>query len=320
VPESRGVSLLLSVVLCGSLAAGPPTYPWRRAALASSSSDTLLSRIPAPSGAQRVPAPEGSYAAWLRSLPLRAPGTPVRLYDGRVKSSQEGAVAVLDLDVGVKDLQQCADAVMRLRAEYLWASGCAEHVAFKFTSGHQARWSQWRTGLRPLVEGSHVSWVQRSPPDATHDAFRRYLDVVFTYAGSASLARELAPVADPTEVRTGDVFIQGGFPGHAVLVADVVEDDGGDAGTEGARSFLLLQSYMPAQDVHLLVNPEHSPSPWFPARALGALVTPDWTFARRDLRRFTEPDCDATLERNATGGKKRAPPMPLGAPQPEPSR
>jgi hypothetical protein len=108
---------------------------------------------------------------------------------------------------------------------------------------------------------------------------------VFTYAGSASLAAELVAVADPAEIRPGDVFIQGGFPGHAVLVTDVAEDSAGE------RILLLLQSYMPAQDIHVLTNPSSPISPWYSARKEGVLQTPEWTFRYSDLRRFPEADC-----------------------------
>jgi hypothetical protein len=209
----------------------------------------------------------------------------VRLFDGREKGYQRGAFAVVDIDVGSTNLQQCADAVIRLRAEYLFQAGCADRISFDFTSGDPARWSEWSAGRRPLVSGSRVSWVARRQPDASYKSFRSYLTSVFTYAGSYSLQRELDPVADPSQLQPGDVFIQGGFPGHAVLVADVARN------AQGERVFLLLQSYMPAQDVHVLRNLTSATDPWYLARAQGRLETPEWTFSWSDLRRFPAPDC-----------------------------
>jgi len=144
-----------------------------------------------------------------------------------------------------------------------------------------------RAGRRPVVSGTAVSWARQSAPDSSHASFRAYLDPVFTYAGSASLSGELEKVADASVVLPGDVFLQGGFPGHAVLVADVVED------AHGQREFLLPQSYTPAQDIHVLRNPPHAESPWFPALRLCPLATPEWTFAYSDLHRFAESDCQA---------------------------
>ena len=263
-----------------------PDYPWHRE---QASHDSLAKRIPPPTGFTRLPSRDGSFATWLRGLPLRDSGTVVRLFDGREKTYQGGAFAVVDIDVGSKDLQQCADAVIRLRAEYLLVSGCTDRIAFDFTSGHPARWSDWRVGRRPVVSGNKVSWVLQDDPDSSYTSFRNYLNSVFTYAGSYSLARELKAVADPATVLPGDVFIQGGFPGHAVLVADVAED------AQGQRIFLLVQSYMPAQDVHVLLNPTSGASPWYPALRQGNLETPEWTFSYADLRRFGEPDCGVSI-------------------------
>ena len=112
------------------------------------------------------------------------------------------------------------------------------------------------------------------------------------YSGSASLSKELKPVRDPLTVRIGDMFIRGGFPGHAVLVADVAENHSHD------RVFLLIQSYMPAQEIHVLRNPSSllKLSPWYRAKAKGSLITPEWVFQYTDLKRFPRVSC---------AGKKR---------------
>lgn len=210
----------------------------------------------------------------------------MHLFDGRLKGTQEAHEAVVAIDVGRRDLQQCADAVIRLRAEWLWSQGCEDAIAFRFTRGDLARWTAWRAGERPRVEGSRVRWVPGAATDGSYQSFRRYLDLVFTYAGSASLARELVPVSETARVEGGDVFIQGGYPGHAVLVVDVAERE------DGRRVFLLAQSYMPAQEIHVLRNPAHAGSPWYDAARAGELVTPEWVFRYSDLRRFGAPACD----------------------------
>ena len=251
-------------------------YPWQPT---TSPADTLAARIPPPAGYLREEAASESFGAWLRGLPLK-PGRPeVRLFDGRLKNNQDAHFAVVNIDVGRGDLQQCADAVMRLRAEYLFARGRAERVAFRFTSGHPAEFARWARGERPVVRGSSVRWTAQAAPDDSHASFRRYLDVVFTYAGSSSLAGELKPL-DAAELAAGDVFIRPGFPGHAVLVVDTARDP-----RSGRRVFLLAQSYMPAQEIHVLRNPQE-PHPWYALDFGDTLVTPEWTFTRRELRRF----------------------------------
>lgn len=242
----------------------------------------LAARFTPPAGHQRVDVAAGSFGAWLRGLPLRPGRSVVRLFDGRRKSSQDVHLAVVDIDVGAKDLQQCADAVMRLRAEYLFSAGRKDDVSFHFTSGDLARFDQWAAGQRPRVDGARVRWSRVRPPDSSYASFRTFMDTVFQYAGSKSLADELVP-APVRDLRPGDVFIQGGFPGHAVIVVDVA------VRPDGARAFLLAQSYMPAQDIHVLKNPATGEA-WFTATAGQPLDTPEWTFPPDSLRRFREPD------------------------------
>ena len=78
----------------------------------------------------------------------------------------------------------------------------------------------------------------------------------------------------------GDVLIHGGSPGHAMLVIDVAED------AQGHRIYLLAQSYMPAQDIHIVKNPtEPARSPWYRADQTGTILeTPEYIFTTSELR------------------------------------
>ena len=86
------------------------------------------------------------------------------------------------------------------------------------------------------------------------------------------------------DIRIGDVFIQGGFPGHAILVVDLAISE-----TTGRIAIMLAQSYMPAQDIHILLNPaSRRKQPWYIAGDDDTLYTPEWTFEWTDLKRFQE--------------------------------
>jgi Domain of unknown function (4846) len=233
---------------------------------------TVESRFSPPAGHDRSDAAPGTFSAYLRSLPLRSDSARVHLFDGRLKYRQDVHAAIVEMSVGKKDLQQCADAVMRLRAEYLFAADRKDEISFNFTSGFSAPFSRWTKGERIRVQGNACSWVRTGKVGATHDALLDYLQVVFTYAGTASLSKELKDCSS-SPVQPGDVFIQGGHPGHAVIVVDVASDG------RGQQVFLLAQSYMPAQQIHVLKNHrDPSLSPWFKLNDGDELVTPEWTF------------------------------------------
>lgn len=254
-------------------------HPWPHRA-----ETTLVERYPPPAGHERVDVEARSFGAWLRTLPVQPGRGVVRLHDGSLKRRQDVHHAVLDLDVGKRDLQQCADFAFRLHAEWSRAQGRAP--CYLFTSGHRARWSDWQEGLRPKIKGAKVSWQKSASPSSSRRQFRRYLDVVFSYAGSASLERDTLQVrAD--DISPGDLLVQGGHPGHVVVILDVAH------APTGEREVLLGQSYMPAQSPHVLRSP--TGGAWFPAPEAGAAyVTPEWTFPPESLRRFSPDPCRAT--------------------------
>lgn len=221
------------------------------------------------------------YGEYLRNLPLKRPGSPVMLYNGVEKGYQDGAYAVIDMEIGNRDLQQCADAVMRLRAEYLWHSKQYDKIHFNFTNGMRVDYSKWAQGYRIKVSGNNTSWYKASSEDYSYSTFRKYMDEVFMYAGTASLSKELIPV-DPSDIRVGDIFIIGGHPGHAMVIVDMAEDKFGN------KAILVAQSYMPAQSIHIVTNLNNKQtSPWYIINSDTKNVSfPEFHFSINQIKRF----------------------------------
>lgn len=188
----------------------------------------------------------------------------------------------MSYDVGNKDLQQCADAVMRLRAEYLYKTKQFDALHFNFTSGFKADYSKWRNGYHIAVKGNNVSWIKTTKECESYQSFREYLNVVFMYAGTASLTKELKQIT-LSQMQIGDVFIKGGSPGHAVIVVDMAKNP-----KTNKKVFMIAQSYMPAQDIHILINVSKSSiSPWYDlVETASEVQTPEWTFEGNQLKRF----------------------------------
>lgn len=243
---------------------------------------TVEERFIPPEGYKRKNYSTGSFEYYLKALPLKPAGTKVQNFDGTIKQPENVYEAVVNMEIGTKDLQQCADAVMRLRAEYLFKSERFDEIHFNFTNGNKASWEKYAEGYR--FQAKTNSWVKTAKEDNSYKSFRDYLDLVFMYAGSLSLSRELQPV-DVEEMEPGDIFIKGGSPGHAVIVLDVVEHPKTEI-----KYFILAQSYMPAQDIQILKNgvPADVISPWYSTAFGPFLKTPEWTFTRSQLMRFKD--------------------------------
>lgn len=260
-------------------AAASAAYAWLPEGAAPTS---LASRFSPPEGFARAPVARGSYAEWLRNLPMMPPGSPVLSYRGdEVQPGNAPHLAgVVDLDVGREDLQQCADTILRLRAEYLWQRGAHSAIRFRFTSGDVSAWDKWARGYRPVISGPRARFVKRRPPSQTRQTFREYLTNLFRFAGTLSLAKEGRAVGGRA-VLPGDFISLGGSPGHAIVVLDVVRDGA------GKQRVLLGQSYMPAQSFHVLRD-EGTGSPWFEVTPTGGARIATWgaRFPWSKLRRF----------------------------------
>jgi hypothetical protein len=246
----------------------------------------LSERFAPPAGFARVPLASGSFGAWLRALPLAAEGSEVRSFRGGLvrEAGHPNVAAVAALDVGSEDVQQCADSIMRLHAEWRWSRG-DRAMSYRAASGVAMPYQRWAQGERPVAEGLSLRWTPRAPSGDGYRSFRAYMTEVSRYANTGSVSVQGAPVA-PGDVRPGDFFVLPGGPGHAVMIVDLAVDGA------GRRAALIAQGFMPAQSFHVL-RPEAAAAAapggaWFllDPEAPG-VKTPFWpTFPWSSLRRL----------------------------------
>ena len=227
---------------------------------------TVETRFNSPEGFTRTSLGSNSFGLSLRNLPLKADGAEVLKFDGTVKSNYQTYLAVVDLPIGTKNLHQCADAIMRLRAEYLFSQDKFNEISFRQASGKTLFYSTWLAG---------------KTPDKTN--LWTYLETVFNTCNTTSLKQQL--VSKPLEtLAIGDVFITGpppGLPfGHAIIVVDKCADKAGKV------KFMLAQSYMPAQEIQILDNPSNPGCPWYDLDFGTTLHTPQWDFTPSQLKSF----------------------------------
>jgi hypothetical protein len=270
-------------------AADPQRYAWLGDERDFPKPDASLeTRFAAPPGYARVKVEPGSFAEWLRSLPMAPEGTPAKTFDGReaLAADDDYLAGVVAIDIGSSDLQQSSDVIVRLHAEYLWSRGERDKISYLSATKLNMPLTRWEKGQRLIPNGANVFWAVKSKPAAvSHAEFRKYLDAVFNWANSTSLSPRSAPVSDPKQLVAGDFFLQSESPNHVAVVLDIAEKPSGE------RVALLGQARNPSESIHV-VRPGKA-TPWFSVRPPVPVMTPhSKALAWSDLRRLgpAEPE------------------------------
>jgi hypothetical protein len=220
--------------------------------------------------------PRDSWPWFLQHLPTE--NKPILDFRGNLIGNQEKHFAILTYDVGSTDLQQCADALMRLRSEYLFSQKKYAQIGFHFNSGIYYSWTDYLNGMRPIFKRrQQVLARTNATAEPSHTSLRKWLDIVYTYANTVSLCRELKK-ADG--LQTGTVIIFPGNPGHCCMIMDEAVTDIQDT------VFKLVEGYMPAQSIYVLSNPyEPEWSPWYHL-GKGEINTASCSFRSYFLKKF----------------------------------
>lgn len=216
-----------------------------------------------------------SWQYFLKHLPIV--DSPVLDYRGKPVEYQGKAAGIIPYDVGRSDLQQCADALMRLRAEYLFEQKRYDAIGFHFVSGHYYSWNDYCKGLRPKPSGNSIKFITSSSAEKTHASLRRYLDIVYMYASTISLVKELKPVND---FEIGTVVIYSGSPGHCFIIIDEAVNE------KGEKVFKLAEGYTPAQSIYILRSLEDDKiTPWHKLKRK-TIETASYRFTNYKLGKF----------------------------------
>lgn len=238
----------------------------------------LKDRLIPISGFTRESTPDNSWPQFLQNLKLEDFGKPILKYDGSEINDQQHHVAILPYDIGTLDLQQCADALIRLRAEYLFQQKKYDKIGFEFTSGDYYSWQQYYEGYRPIINRNNVRFSKsaKSTSKDSYQDFRKYLDIIYTYAGTISLSKELKTSNNKTEFNIGDLIITPGSPGHVVMVVDKISN-------KSQHRYALAEGFTPAQSIHIL---SINDNPWFDIKPSKDISTPRYYFKNVVIKSF----------------------------------
>lgn len=238
--------------------------------------NTINSRFKTPEGFSRIVPPQKSFGEFLQNYKIKPEGTPVHLFNGKIKQNKVWA-AVLDMPIIEKDLIQCADAIIKLRAEYFYEKGEYENIIFTLTNGMVVPYRKYIEGYRIKVAGNKSEWVKTDKKGESRKIFEEYLEFIYTYCGTASLQKDTVK-GELNNIEIGDIFLEAGSPGHAVIVVDLAQNE------KGEKIMLLAQSYMPSQEMHILKSGEEF-SPWYKVEDT-ELKTAEWIFPKGSLRKW----------------------------------
>ncbi|WP_347924538.1 DUF4846 domain-containing protein [Pontimicrobium sp. SW4] len=242
---------------------------------------TISKRVIIPDGYKRVVYPKGSFEEYLRHYKLKKFGSKIINYDDSEYYWQHGHIGILDISVPKNGLQQCADALIRIRSEYLWDNNKKDEIGFNFTSGHYCSWLKYAEGYRPKINGNKVSFIKTAIKDHSKENFYKYLNLIYIYSGTLSLYNELPKIESVKDLKIGDMLIKGGTPGHIVMICDEAINE------KGEKIFLLFQGNTPAQSVHLVKNLENSSiSPWYNLKKDTIISVSNYTFNSSKFVRF----------------------------------
>lgn len=272
--------LLINSGCCLSTGNDIETSPPDKITVSSNNPETIR-EISLPEGYFYVDDGDTAYSSWLLEMKLKK-SKIVYLHNGKLKSNQDAQFAVLNIDIGKKDLLQCADAAMKLRADYLFEKHVYDRISFLATSGTALSFQTWLQGTRwKEKEGNLISYNSGKKPTNIEQEYNLFMEFVFSYCGTYSLSKQTKRVNDIRSIQPGDMFVHGGFPGHAATVMAVAKNK------KGERIFLLSQGYMPAQDIHILKNNVNIElNPWYSVSQMFPLYTPEWEFKVGSLCRW----------------------------------
>ena len=108
---------------------------------------TIRTRFAVPKGWERVETAQGSFAEYLRELPLKADGKPLLYWDGKPNDNPAHA-AVLDRPMPQR-YEQCADTVIHLYADWLYSTKQYDKLRFTFNNGFVCDFEHYMQGYRP---------------------------------------------------------------------------------------------------------------------------------------------------------------------------
>jgi hypothetical protein len=185
----------------------------------------LINLLTIPEGWTRVMPEPDSFGEYLQKLPFEVTDSTY-FWDGT--ASIYHSVAAVHRFRELTEIQQCADVIMRFYSD------------FKKSKEQEVRWHD--------VQGNLKTWNGQE--------YTRYMRDIYNYSNTFSLYKFDSYPVTVKEMRPGDILVIPGFPGHIVLIADVLKKDDRIklAVVEGFTPAVQPFLYKPGSEIHVEWN------------------------------------------------------------------
>jgi hypothetical protein len=152
----------------------------------------LIELLSVPPGWERIQARTSSFGEYLQHLPFELTDSTF-FWDGR--SGIYHSVAAVHRFDQLHENQQCADIIMRFYSDYLRSRG---------------RIIQWHdvNGKLKKYDGGN---------------YERYMNDIYNFSNTYSLYHFDSYPVELNDMLPGDILIIPGFPGHVIMIADIIK-------------------------------------------------------------------------------------------------
>lgn len=230
---------------------------------------------------------------FMRSLPVRSKDAKVKLYTKEEKAEQDSHIAIFNLPVDSRNLQQRGSSMMRLYAEYYWTNHDYDNMKYHLLDNFAMEYERWTKGERLNYQNNAFSWYSSDKKGDSYETLLEYLEYYFSYTGMSTLLAE-SHKADVNNISVGDFFVDEKKE-NAAMVVDVAVDEDGD------RCFLLASGGTPAQEIEILKNPAHE-DPWYYVSEIkDTFQTPDFELSKTCYHLTTVDTLSASGDASGNG-------------------
>jgi hypothetical protein len=246
---------------------------------------TLQERFNPPEGFARADVAAGTFAAWLRALPLKPDGSGVLLSDSSGFLQGAKPAAVLDVPLGNRDNCKTSDAMLLLRGLYLRERGLLAEINFHYLSGFEMPFTKWADGYR--VTGSGDPKWGTAPTEDKDDsvaALYKYFETLFSNTNPRAVLAHEMKTADSLDI--GDVIFlygTGTHPVNAAIVADMAVND-----ASGQIAVILVKGGTGdvSSELYVILNNADTDDPWCAMSAGETFYTAEDAYLLKNARRW----------------------------------